>query len=293
MPRKLSLLLATAASAAFAWPAAASTQSTFVGPNSDSATQSCVGEVGPKSGSGIVHQEAVCSRADIGTAIAGAVAAPGHLGADARADSHNGDSLVAKNGAEARFDDIITFTSTNPTATTASVAADLFLDGLLEGAVNGGGFFRVFTSFAGGDFDLRQGLNQDGLFGFFNSGYVFEGGTLGADTGLHMRTGFVTVPLNSPVLFTMLIETTAAASGPGAHGLADLGAHSFKFAPTAFLLDDGVTANAGDWLVDNRFIDPLAPPAAPGVPEPAPWALMIAGFGLAGAALRRRHALSA
>ena len=31
------------------------------------------------------------------------------------------------------------------------------------------------------------------------------------------------------------------------------------------------------------------PPTAPGVPEPATWALMIGGFGLAGAALRRRR----
>jgi hypothetical protein len=32
---------------------------------------------------------------------------------------------------------------------------------------------------------------------------------------------------------------------------------------------------------------------AGGVPEPASWALMIGGFGLAGAALRRRKALVA
>ncbi|MBS0361220.1 MAG: PEPxxWA-CTERM sorting domain-containing protein [Proteobacteria bacterium] len=40
----------------------------------------------------------------------------------------------------------------------------------------------------------------------------------------------------------------------------------------------------------------LNPPgdfAPPGVPEPASWALMIAGFGLAGATLRRRRMLAA
>ncbi len=42
-----------------------------------------------------------------------------------------------------------------------------------------------------------------------------------------------------------------------------------------------------------KFADPVvAPPVAP-VPEPSTWALMITGFGLAGAALRRRRALFA
>jgi hypothetical protein len=36
-----------------------------------------------------------------------------------------------------------------------------------------------------------------------------------------------------------------------------------------------------------------APPIAPGVPEPASWALIITGFGLAGAATRRRRAVAA
>ncbi|MBL8772353.1 MAG: PEPxxWA-CTERM sorting domain-containing protein [Phenylobacterium sp.] len=36
-----------------------------------------------------------------------------------------------------------------------------------------------------------------------------------------------------------------------------------------------------------------APPPGPGVPEPGAWALMIAGFGAAGAMLRRRRALPA
>ena len=37
----------------------------------------------------------------------------------------------------------------------------------------------------------------------------------------------------------------------------------------------------------TSFVDPLIP-GTPGVPEPASWALMIAGFGLTGAAMRRR-----
>ncbi|OYU15378.1 MAG: hypothetical protein CFE37_06425 [Alphaproteobacteria bacterium PA4] len=37
-------------------------------------------------------------------------------------------------------------------------------------------------------------------------------------------------------------------------------------------------------------VAPPPPPPGPGVPEPASWALLIAGFGLTGAALRRRRA---
>ena len=42
------------------------------------------------------------------------------------------------------------------------------------------------------------------------------------------------------------------------------------------------------WGFDNLSLS--ATPAGRGVPEPASWALMITGFGLAGAALRRRRA---
>ena len=54
-----------------------------------------------------------------------------------------------------------------------------------------------------------------------------------------------------------------------------------------FNLPDGVTVNAGDYLVNNRYFDPLA--TGGGVPEPASWALMITGFGLMGVALHRRR----
>ena len=41
--------------------------------------------------------------------------------------------------------------------------------------------------------------------------------------------------------------------------------------------------------LDNFVIDQA--PAVGGIPEPASWALLIAGFGLLGAAMRRRRAI--
>jgi hypothetical protein len=94
------------------------------------------------------------------------------------------------------------------------------------------------------------------------------------------------------VLFRLSLQTSAVASGPMSSASAEFASSSFKL-PTgrdAFNLADGVAANAGDYLVNNRFLDPLAPAA--GVPEPAAWTLMILGFGAAGAMLRRRRLAS-
>jgi len=46
-----------------------------------------------------------------------------------------------------------------------------------------------------------------------------------------------------------------------------------------------VAAGPGRWQLDNVAIAPT--PAA--VPEPATWAMMLVGFGLAGTGLRKRH----
>jgi hypothetical protein len=54
-----------------------------------------------------------------------------------------------------------------------------------------------------------------------------------------------------------------------------------------FFTSDTPTSFTGKWITD------FTGGAGPGVPEPASWALMIGGFGLAGAALRRRRSLVA
>ena len=269
-----------------ALPASAATLGTFIGPGSGSATQACTGDFGPKTGTSTVHAAATCSRPDVGTASGEAVAATGHIGAASHADSHNGDSLSANIGSEAIYEDFLTFTST----TTTSVSVNLLLDGAIEAGGNfGGGFFRLALFFAGHDFDERFVFSTFGV-GDTLHGFNLESGQIGAVTNAALGTPAFLIPLNTPLHFELLLDTSAFASGPGSHGLAGFGAHSAKFAPTPFDLPDGVTVNAGDYLVNNRFIDPLASPG--GVPEPTSWALMIIGFGLAGGTLRGRGALS-
>jgi hypothetical protein len=80
---------------------------------------------------------------------------------------------------------------------------------------------------------------------------------------------------------------TQAANDPWRH-------YSFQFTAGSngmvrAFIDVGSNDNVGP-LIDN-FSFSIVTPAA--VPEPAAWALMIAGFGLSGAALRRRRALAA
>jgi hypothetical protein len=62
---------------------------------------------------------------------------------------------------------------------------------------------------------------------------------------------------------------------------------SFAAGPAS--LTFSFTQNNANGAVSGGFTMSTPPVAAPGVPEPAAWAMLIAGFGLTGAAMRRRR----
>ena len=194
------------------------------------------------------------------------------------------------------------FTSTNPLATTARISANLVLDGILEasGNVAAGSVETTVIIFGVSGINLfRQGYNLDIIKGVvdpprftnFENDLIVDSGIAGPTIDLQLHTPFVTVPLNQPVGLRVRLAARAVASGPDTHGLADFGANSFKL-PTgrdAFSLPDGVTVNAGTYLVNNRFFDPLRPVVS--VPEPTTCVLMLLGIGAIGASRSRRRGL--
>ncbi|HEY0436673.1 MAG TPA: PEPxxWA-CTERM sorting domain-containing protein [Phenylobacterium sp.] len=278
-------------------PAAASaaTFTVSVGPSSTGGIGNCNIPSAPVTGSSPVSVSGICADST-GVSSGRASSSFGHIGARSDGVALGNNSLVAQFGATAVFTDQLMFTSSDPNATTADVSVNLILDGVMNAAANAaqggsaGSQLAGYVSLGSGTFLYQYAFSSDGGFRVIHEQFGLTSGVVGPGFNAGFVSPTVSVDLNAPTTFILYMETNAAAVGSSASALTDFSG-SFKL-PTgmdAFNLPVGVTVNAGDWLVDNRFHDPLAPGA--GAPEPAGWALMIAGFGLAGAALRRRRVL--
>ena len=268
-------------------PAAAATFTVGALSAGDSAVGGCSGG-GQSSGSNPVSISRVCSDL-FGVTSASASSGFGHLGA--RAAGVSSRVLSAGSSGLAIFSDTLTFTSSNPLATFADVSLNMALDGVLNSSAN-----AAISAHAAATLDGHIAI-AGRFFQFLFSNDTVQGfiilnaldltaGVIGPITDAQLRTPTFRVDLNAPVFFEMSFGAGAVGLGSGASANTDFSG-SFKF-PTVgdvFNLPNGVTVNAGDYLVNNHFIDPLAV----SVPEPASWALMIAGLGMAGVALRRRR----
>jgi len=164
----------------------------------------------------------------------------------------------------------------------------------LDGSTGDGGFLRTANfAFNAGDTliievdvagNRRGGPSDPWEFGFsFTPGadlasfFLSTNGVSGGVGGPSMNTSRLFAPI-----------TTASADPWTRYRITAVAAEAGSF--SGFI---GTTSadNLGV-LVDNFSLSRFAPTGG-GVPEPASWALMIAGFGLAGASLRRRRTLTA
>ena len=194
-------------------------------------------------------------------------------------------------GSDAQFSDPITFTSTNPIATHVLVSMDLGLDGeIFFGTFSPGGqtsvnmTAEVFLGSSSNRSRITLGPNFSVPIDIENFTLVDGGLNPFGTTDAVLRTASWSVPVGQPLFFRMQMESRVGVTA--ASGLVNFG-QTFRAANAnrVFNLAPGVTANAGQWLVNNRLNDPGSVGA---IPEPATWAMMIAGFGLVGGMMRRR-----
>lgn len=241
------------------------------------------GDGGSVTSNAPVAREGICTSARSGFEAGSASSSFGHVGARAEAVHSGNFSFPVGWISQAIFSDNIVFTSTDPSATTAEIAVNLAISGHLNEALSAsasvvalvqiGPQAFLFSSISG-----PRGVQRND---FTN----VTGSTGGAVIGAGLRSPRVTVLLNGPSFFRLSLTVAAEAnSDDRASALADF-SNSFElpFGSDVFLLPQGVTANAGEWLVNNRRV------AVTPVPEPATWAMFIAGVGLIGQALRRRR----
>ena len=276
------LILAGAVLLSFAAPAGAAEFIVQIGGAVGSA--SCDGVTSGVS-SVPVARSLACSTA--GRLDARAAALFGHVGGTSGANVGGGFSGAAFGiNTISQFSDFVTFTSIDPSVTSVLVASNLAFSGTMNA-----------TAFASASVDLLYFMEGSGFY-FYSASQdgvgrndfgVALGSVSGGVTSALLRTAMFSVPTNHPILMTLKLGTGAGVGGGGGPSSARSEfSNSFEvpFGIDAFVLPAGVTANAGDWLVNNRRVDPDATGA---IPEPSTWAMMIAGFSGMGAALRMRR----
>lgn len=148
---------------------------------------------------------------------------------------------------------------------------------------------------AGGSGNFANEPSKDTVMFFLNSNNAVLNATNGFTTGFSFfysssTAATVNVYDGANATGNILASINLAAQGfdncvgdPGG-SFCNWSPIGVSFSGTAFSIDFGGTANQTGY--DNITFGS----ANPGVPEPAAWAMMLAGFGLVGGAMRRRTA---
>ncbi len=231
-----------------------------------------------------------CSGSGLGNSAGGSRADFAELGARAAATQFNaGVSIPSIWESGGSFQDSVTFTAADPLVTHVLVSMDLGLDGVIADVGLGGSALDMTAEVRLGSLSNHSlaGLHPNGSTPVDLQGFTLVGGTLNAlgTSDATLRTPTYSLPVNQPLFFSLRLAARVGALG--SNGLVDFGSTFGAANPgRVFNLAPGATANAGAWLVNNQLVDPNA---VGGVPEPASWALLVAGFGLIGGSLRRQR----
>ena len=191
------------------------------------------------------------------------------------------------------------------TSGTFTAAQTSYFDSIqIENSTPGSSYdftFRVDTSVAGTDpgtgiiYPMQLLSGQVGSFTDFSAFTPYIGFNT---TGMYRYANFTlrrtemvgSSNRNSFATFSLGALTTSGLIG---NGVLPDGAFQYQFGTASFDIygTNGAYRSAIDTSIDSvtQQIGRVEPPATGAVPEPESWAMLIAGFGLVGAAMRRRR----
>ena len=180
---------------------------------------------------------------------------------------------------DAFYSDTVTFTRLDGSLVPDSflVSLNLDLDGSMVGAASLTGRVDVLNVFS-------AWFAIDTSPAFASAGFTVTGSTNPAAVDAQLTTFAGTADIGRAYVIEMRLTGRTYVNSGSTATLDFLHTFGFPSDRPVFNLPDGYTANAGDYLVNNRFVGAAAPPAA--VPEPG--TLTLVGMTIAGLLVRRR-----
>ncbi len=256
-------------------------------PTSDNSIGDClILEPGGQNSAAPIRAQEVCGNS-LGESDGFASADVGHVGvASHAARAADGGGGQGAFDAEATYSDDFIFTSTDPSATIASVSLNIAISGSINSSLAGSAGVLADVTIGSSLFRLQIN-NQNGMDTFCLNQFIVPNVSCDdvlASPGV-LVSPTVTVALGTPttVVFDLFVNTQVGQGGSASVEFPN--SLDFVTGMDLFNLPNGVTVNApGSFVVNNRFLPADAP-------EPATLALFALGLVSLGWA-RRRHSAS-